>query len=67
MAKHHYSADSARNPHPLLLSGIPAWDTPSPSAGINNAAPSSNPFVFAPAKPASQKPADLATTKAISN
>jgi hypothetical protein len=67
MAKCQYSADSARNPHPLLLNGIPAWDAPLPVADINNAEASSNPFVFVPAKSAPQAPADLATINAISN
>jgi hypothetical protein len=58
MAKRQYSADSAHDPHLLLLSGTPTRDARLSAAGINDAGVSSNPFAVAAAKAAL---ADLAS------
>jgi hypothetical protein len=56
MAKRQYSADSAHDPHPLLLSGTPTRDARLSAAGIHDAGASSNPFAVPAAKAASGCP-----------
>jgi hypothetical protein len=63
MAKSQYSADSAYNPHSLLLSDIPTRDARLPSAGIDDAWACPNPPVVASANAA---PPTATTPPAIS-